>query len=244
MAEKRRFLDVWILESNTVYREVPFDVVADWVQQGRLLEDDKVRPSGKGEWVAVGAMPGLTVYVPKPAPAAAEESPVEAMEPVAVGFTWKRKAPEDDDSEVDMIPLIDVSLVLLVIFAIQVCNSVRAAGAPPPIATPEAANGGKVTTTPDSVAVGVDFAPGGGVVYSVSVGGRTEAADRSLPSREALLGRLDDLLKDKGAAAVELTINANKDLPSGEVRRLLVDLQKAPFHGKIGQVFTGVTGKK
>ncbi len=31
MAEKRRFLDVWIIESNTVYREVPFQVVADWV---------------------------------------------------------------------------------------------------------------------------------------------------------------------------------------------------------------------
>ena len=40
MAEKRRFLDVWIVDSNTVYREVPFTVVADWVQQGRLLEDD------------------------------------------------------------------------------------------------------------------------------------------------------------------------------------------------------------
>ena len=37
MAEKRRFLDVWIVESNTVYQEVPFEVVADWLQQGRLL---------------------------------------------------------------------------------------------------------------------------------------------------------------------------------------------------------------
>ena len=46
MAEKRRFLDVWIVESNTVYQEVPFEVVCDWVQQGRLLADDMVKPSG------------------------------------------------------------------------------------------------------------------------------------------------------------------------------------------------------
>ena len=50
MAEKRRFLDVWIVESNTVYREVPFTVVCDWLQQGRLLEGDHVRPSGTADW--------------------------------------------------------------------------------------------------------------------------------------------------------------------------------------------------
>ena len=31
MAQKRRFIDVWIVESNTVYREVPFTVVTDWI---------------------------------------------------------------------------------------------------------------------------------------------------------------------------------------------------------------------
>ena len=50
MAAKRRFLDVWIVEGNTVYKEVPFDVVADWVQQGRLLDDDMLRPAGTSEW--------------------------------------------------------------------------------------------------------------------------------------------------------------------------------------------------
>ena len=39
MAEKRRFFDVWIIETNQVYKEVPYTVVADWVQQGRLLEE-------------------------------------------------------------------------------------------------------------------------------------------------------------------------------------------------------------
>ena len=39
MAEKRRFYDVWIIEANTVYREVPFDAVADFgpVDRGCFL---------------------------------------------------------------------------------------------------------------------------------------------------------------------------------------------------------------
>jgi hypothetical protein len=44
MAEKRRFLDIWVVDTNTVYREVPFTVVTDWIQQGRLLVEDKGRP--------------------------------------------------------------------------------------------------------------------------------------------------------------------------------------------------------
>ena len=50
MAQKRRFFDVWIVETNQVYKEVPYTVVADWVQQGRLLEDDRLKPSGTAEW--------------------------------------------------------------------------------------------------------------------------------------------------------------------------------------------------
>ena len=29
MAGKQRFLDIWIVESNTVYKEVPYNVVTD-----------------------------------------------------------------------------------------------------------------------------------------------------------------------------------------------------------------------
>ena len=50
MAEKQRFLDIWIVESNTVYKEVPFNVITDWVQQGRLLEADQAKPSGAKDW--------------------------------------------------------------------------------------------------------------------------------------------------------------------------------------------------
>jgi biopolymer transport protein ExbD len=113
VAQKRRFLDVWIIESNTVYREVPFLVVTDWVQQGRLLGDDRVRPSGTAEWYPIGGSPTFAPYLPKVQEHRAEDQ-AEALEPVEVEFTWKRH--EDEDDDVDMIPLIDISLVLLIFF--------------------------------------------------------------------------------------------------------------------------------
>jgi hypothetical protein len=114
MPEKRRFLDVWIVENNTVYREVPFMVVTDWIQQGRLLGDDRVRPSGTRDWYPIGESPTFAPYMPKVEEHRAEDR-AEALEPVQIDFTWRRR-PEDDDEDVDMIPLIDISLVLLIFF--------------------------------------------------------------------------------------------------------------------------------
>jgi biopolymer transport protein ExbD len=114
MAGKKKLLDVWIVDLNTVYREVPYAVVTDWLQQGRLLGDDKVRSAGAANWHTIGRVPALAPYLPKKEEFRAEDQ-AEALEPVEVGFDWKR-ADEDDDEDVDMIPLIDISLVLLIFF--------------------------------------------------------------------------------------------------------------------------------
>ncbi|HBI45896.1 MAG TPA: hypothetical protein DDY78_24030, partial [Planctomycetales bacterium] len=172
MAAKRRFLDVWIIEGNTVYKEVPFDVVADWVQQGRLLEGDMLRPSGTSEWTALGGMSEFAVYLPKPATEPEIESQVEPMEPIETGFHWKRKI-DDEDSEVDMIPLIDVSLVLLIFFMLTTNPETSAAG--PQIATPPAVYA-SVVNAPDEVWVGINLvknAAGDPIqVYSLGVGAK------------------------------------------------------------------------
>src|SRR3954471_11051881 len=110
MADKRRFLDVWIVESNTVYKEVPFNVVADWVQQGRLLENDMLKPSGTKDWFRVGGAPAFPPSPPGPEPFRADDQ-AEALEPVELGFAYRPRHDEEDDDP-DMIPLIDVSLVL------------------------------------------------------------------------------------------------------------------------------------
>jgi biopolymer transport protein ExbD len=107
-------LDVWVLEGNTVYREVPFTVVADWLQQGRLLGEDRVRLSGQKQWHAIATVKALQPFVPQPQAKEAGDR-AEALEPVELGLRWNRPK-EAEDEDVDMIPLIDISLVLLIFF--------------------------------------------------------------------------------------------------------------------------------
>ncbi len=109
-----RTLDVWIMDSDAVYKDVPFTVVADWIQQGRLLASDSARLAGNKSWHPLEAIPAFTPYFPQPEAAAAEDS-AEAHEPVDLGISWK-SAPDEEEEDVDMIPLIDISLVLLIFF--------------------------------------------------------------------------------------------------------------------------------
>jgi biopolymer transport protein ExbD len=113
-ATKQRVLDVWILESNTVYRQVPFTVVTDWLQQGRLLAEDRVRPVGKEAWYPIGKVAALAAFLPRAEPQSVEDQ-AEALAPVELEVQLP-KTVEAEDDEVDMIPLIDVSLVLLIFF--------------------------------------------------------------------------------------------------------------------------------
>src|SRR5437764_12990648 len=109
MADAKKFqFDVWLRHANTVYRGVPYEVVTDWIQQGRLLEDDKIRPVGAEEWFVLNKVPAFAGYIPHPEPLRTDQQH-EALEPVESGFAWGEK--QDEETDPDMIPLIDVSRV-------------------------------------------------------------------------------------------------------------------------------------
>ena len=133
MAEKRRSLDVMLVETRQAYRGVPYTVVIDWIQQGRLLGEDQVRAAGGTTWHRLDTVPALAAFLPRPEPTRVDDR-AEALEPVEVGFSWRRPSGLDE-SDVDMIPLIDISLVLLIFFMMSA--AVRA-GVFSPIATPPA----------------------------------------------------------------------------------------------------------
>jgi biopolymer transport protein ExbD len=239
MAEKRRFYDVWIVDANTVYREVPFDVVADWIQQGRLLEDDMMRPSGTAEWRRLGDFVDFSVYVPKPAAEPETPSPVEPMEEVETGFTWRRRPAESEEAEVDMIPLIDVSLVLLIFFMM----TTRDIGHGAPVPTPPAQFGSVAQAKVDAVWIGITLGDDNRTpVYSVGTAGAPAAEGDSGLTQAAVLPRIQALLS--GRQDIEVTINAHPDLPTGEVQQLAVELSKQPYRSEIGQLYTGVSDKK
>ena len=214
--QKKRFLDVWLVEPNTVYREVPFTVVADWVSQSRLLPDDMLRPSGTAQWFKVGASPDFAPYVPRSQPYRVDDQ-AEALDAVQLDFAWKRRH-EDEDEDVDMIPLIDVSLVLLIFFVMTLAG---AAASAVNINTPGAVNGRR---TPDElIYVGITLDDDRQPVYSLGVGKRrAEINTGSLPE---LLRTLDAKLKEEGERR-EVTIKAEKRVEEGVVLDVLVELSK------------------
>ena len=166
MAEKNRSLDVWIVESNTVYKEVPFTVVTDWVQQGRLLADDKLRPSGTDKWYRLGK-----TARPRRLPAARRAATAPTTRP----RHWSRsrstspgrsRRPDEDD-DVDMIPLIDISLVLLIFF--MMTTTVAVAGAASWINVPDTEHGTGLAA-PGMIWIGIDRQDGGQPAYSFGEG--------------------------------------------------------------------------
>jgi biopolymer transport protein ExbD len=233
MADKQRFLDIWIVESNTVYKEVPFNVVTDWVQQGRLLEDDQAKPSGTKEWQRIRDMGEFQPYFHQPEPFRPQDS-AEALGAVSLDVSVKRSAEAEDD-DVDMIPLIDVSLVLLVFFMLT-ATSVAVTTV---VKTPEA-DYGLLADNPSALRIDIRLDPEGVVLYSLGVGDKAPGPDESdLQNVSAVLDRLKVRL-DR-AAGVDLVINAQKDLKAKVARDLLVALRKEPFRSKITLNYFGVT---
>lgn len=124
-ADAPRFFNVWLVEPNTVYRGVPFTVICDWIQEGRLLGKDCVRTPGAPAWEHLDAHPLFTPYFGQVGLPTSEDV-AEALKPIDIDFGPKGPPPEEDD-EVDMIPLIDISMVLLVFFMMTAQNLITAA---------------------------------------------------------------------------------------------------------------------
>jgi biopolymer transport protein ExbD len=235
MAEKRRFLDVWIVENQTVYREVPFMVVTDWIQQGRLLADDQVRPSGTRDWYRIGESPTFAPYMPKVEEHRAEDQ-AEALEPVQIDFTWKRR-PEDEDEDVDMIPLIDVSLVLLIFFMM----TTTVAGAGSLIKTPFAGQGARLTSE-DRYWIGIERSADGNIVYSLGKGeGGAAEGERQLTEPQAI-GKLEAHLRS--GRPVNVHIRGGREVPYKYIKRMTIALEGFRDRGLIRKILTDVTTKE
>jgi len=236
MADKK-FLDIWIVDSNTVYREVPFNVVTDWITQGRLLETDRFRRSGTGEWLSIGDAPEFIPYLPRPEPMRAEDQ-AEALEPVQLDFHADKKHDEADD-EVDMIPLIDVSLVLLIFFMLT------ASGVGAFIQTP-AAEYGEVAAPTNAIWVGIALQEGR-PVYSIGDEGKSPSdQNKNLPTLNDFAARFEAFVNDdqhKGRQ-FEVSINATPDVEAGLVRSLTVALETDPLRKYVIRKYVGVSERQ
>jgi biopolymer transport protein ExbD len=138
-----------------------------------------------------------------------------------------------------MIPLIDVSLVLLIFFMLTASGVGIAATIPTP-----PAEFAPIVDRPEGVWININLEGDGSnrvPVYAIGQGDKPspDPEDRDIRSRKELLDRLGKFLKDKGR--VELTINAHKEVQSGLVRQLTVELETGPWREKITQKFIGTS---
>ena len=240
MSKPAKSFDVWFVTANTVYRSVPYSVVTGWTQEGRLAATDMVRPAGANvPWTAVSAHELLADYMPRqvpsvavpanvpaqaiPAPGAAPgaapgEAPAEHVElPEPEELTY-RKPHSTEDDDVDMIPLIDVSMVLLVFFIIM-----RAAGATAPVDVPELRYAGQLSNDPDAITINIDK-KGDDVYYSVRQGAASPRPEHdNLATPEDAIKALDGLLAE-ASSPPKVRVACHKALPRGRVYELRKDL--------------------
>lgn len=210
--DQATFFDVWITDRNLVYRKVPYTVVGNWVTEGRLLEGDRVRLSGTTTWQRLAENPLLAAYLPKPEPVRIEDK-AEALKDIELDFEPKKAEAEDDD--VDMIPLIDISMVLLVFFMMTAQNLLTLT----PIDSPKAAN----TLAIDSygvIHVGIKDAGGGKLEYYFG-----EKYDEPY-SEQQFYRILQEEIPRARPSPTRAIITAGAKVPYEKVQEVTIELQK------------------
>ncbi len=260
MTNAPKAFDVWFVTANTVYKAVPYNVVADWTQQGRLASGDMVRPAGTSvAWAKVGEHELLSDYIARPAVGMAvqvetvaapsgdlansdtlQESDMLELEPV------RRVSRGEEDDDVDMIPLIDVSMVLLVFFILM-----RAAGALAPVDVPEMQYAGELSNDPQAITITIDKATDPTqsrpedrewAVYSVRVGQQPAKPEHdNIPARGAEAERREALVRTVASLRELLDFNkppdvriaCHKDLPRERVYEIRRELETLRTDGKI-----------
>lgn len=205
--------DVWLTTANRVYKAVPYEVVADWLQQGRVASSDRVRSAGEGDWRVVEEYPTLAVYLPVASPSDTNDDS-EAMQPVDLGIQIRR-GKHDADEDVDMVPLIDISLVLLIFF--MMTSTVASGGSNVQVPDTQFAT---LTSDRAMLWVGMDFGPDLQPIYSFGEGERMAAdEDRQLTS-DGVIERIRQKLRTREAGRpMTLRIAAHHRLPYETVQQ-------------------------
>lgn len=220
--------DLWLTAAQRVYQSVPYEVLADWLQQGRVLGRDKVRPAGRGDWQTVDEVGILAVYLPSEQPATLPEDRAEALEPLDLGIEIRRtKVAEDDD--VDMIPLIDISLVLLIFF--MMTSTVSVAGARVDLPETQFA---RLTSNREMLWVGIDIGKDGQPTYSFGEGERAAEPGDSELSLPQVLAKVRDRAKKRGnPPGTIVRVAAHRRLPYETVQSLTAELTKLRGEGVV-----------
>jgi len=225
MLPDAKYYDVWIIKANQVIREIPAATIAQWIEERRLVVRDKIRPAGTADWFEVGQHPSLINILPQ------KENPEpETLESPSHSFQ-KHQGVDDD---IDMIPLIDVSLVLLVYFLMSTSSLGSGTSTKLPIAEYASVQGIK-----DQAWIEVE----NNKAYTVGFAERKKDQTTKFESQDKLIAYLQDEIK-KGPGFKEVTVYAPGDISAGTIRNLVTSIEKSFGKDEISKIHLGVTGKK
>ncbi len=231
--------DVWFVAADTVYRGVPYDVLSGWAGQGRVSGADKLRPAGStAPWTLVSDHPLVSDFL---APAGAQPVPddlAEQLAAVEMDVTVPTSA-DDDDDDVDMIPLIDISLVLLIFFMMT-----SAVAALSPVDVPGMKNAFEPRNDADAITIRIEKRVSGEVFYAVQVGNGTPAPeDNNLATVGEMLARLDVKLADVKQPP-EVRVACDQTLPRERIREVAKELDARRVKDKIASYSAEVNEQK
>ncbi|OWK38269.1 ExbD/TolR family protein [Fimbriiglobus ruber] len=232
--------DVWFLAADTVYRGVPYGVVTSWAEQGRVSPDDKVRPAtvANAPWLRAGDHPRIADFLfraadPPPQPG----DTYEQLQAVEMDVQYKSRA-EDDDDDVDMIPLIDISLVLLIFFMMTAAVSALS-----PVEVPDMKNASELSKDADAFTILIDKRASGETYFALRIGESLAPEDNNLVTPEDVLRRLDARLKEVQKPP-EVRIACHKELDRSWVRDIARELDKRKSKDQIAFYGAEVNEKK
>jgi len=247
MAVPKKLFDVWFVGKNSVFKEVPFNVVLEWVEKSRVDVDDQIKPSGTPKWFKIGQVKLFQPYfpvleqtvamTPEQAPTPTLSREPEQAGPIELDFNWKRR-PDDDDDDVDMIPLIDISLVLLIFFMMTTIVA--------PISRVSSLPGVEHVSKvpPDTKILRIEIESKAGVpLYAVATGDAgAQPEDADLPDEAQLAQRLDAALNVLTRTPTVL-IAAHSDLEYSTVESVMKALDVRRENGLIENYFVEVNEK-
>jgi biopolymer transport protein ExbD len=197
-----------------------------------------VRPSGvNSPWMRVGDHPLLSDFLFTAAPVAPAADLAEQMHEIEMDVGWgkKTRGGEGEDEDVDMIPLIDISMVLLVFFIM-----IQAAGALAPVDVPEMRYAGELKADPDAVTITIEKLNTESVYYSVRVGNVSPRPEHDkLPTPEAAIKALNEVLVGV-TRPPEVRIACLKELPRERVYELRRELEPLRKRGIINSTLETV----
>ncbi len=162
---------------------------------------------------------------------------------------------EEEDDEVDMIPLIDVSFVLLFFF-IMGAGTAASGGALPPIQTPHAENGAPAPKLVREVRIDIDLKTDGRSrnaqplspqvpLYSIYLdGAKPNKEQRELEGLDQLMAALKPYfdLKKQARGKISVIYNAHEEMEDGFIVDMLAELEKR-YRNEISLISIGVREK-